>query len=189
MLERQSCGNTSPTHWQHVGGRSFERNRWLLAFFILLLPAWLFFFPIGLLCVGLSTVGFWTGDLAVGFGVSIFGLISLGLSYTGFWQTRYYWKCRKSPLAVITTDGIYLPFNRPEYVSWSDVDAVNAFYMKGTAFLDLRVREPVHIFGKRRGWWHGPWRDRVILRIGSSSNPLLQAARDAHNLWVDRLGT
>jgi len=103
------------------------------------------------------------------------------------WQTKSYWRSRHSPLAVVTAEGIYLPFNKPEYVSWCDVEAVDAFHIKGIAFLDLRISDPIRIFGKRRGWWHLHWRDRVTLRIGSASNAVLQAARDAHNQWVGQL--
>jgi len=117
-----------------------------------------------------------------------FAFCFLFLSSAMCWQAWYSWKSRKSPLAVITSEGIYLPFKRPDYVAWDEMQAVGAFYLKGTAFLDLTLNDPRRTFGRRREWWQGPWRDRVTLRIESTSNPLLQAARDAHNRSVVTVG-
>jgi len=175
--------------WRNVAGISFPRPRWLLPFVVLVLPFFLLFFPLGLISVVMTLISFLRGDLLSGLGFLWFASCGLILSCGMAWQARIYWKSRHSPLAVITSDGIYMPFNAPEYVLWSDVDTVDAFHIKGTAHLDLRVSDPTRIFGKRRGWWYLSWRDRVTLRIGSTSNPVLQAARDAHNRWVAQLGS
>ena len=181
MLRHESRKSLTFEKWQKIDGERFARPRWLSIFHFLVLPLFIALFITGVIGLGISVVFFSRGNIGGGFGALCWFCFCLFSSTIMCWQAWYSWKSRRSPLAVITSDGIYLPFKRPEYVAWDEVQAVGAFYLKGTAFLDLTLNNPRRTFGRRRGWWHGPWRDRVTLRIETTSNPLLQAARDAHN--------
>lgn len=188
MLRHESRRRRAFEEGQRIEGERFARPRWLSIFHFIVLPLFVALLPVGVISLGVSAVFFSRGNIGGGFFMLWISFCFLFMSSAMCWQAWSSWKARKSPLAVVTSEGIYLPFKQPEYVAWDEVQAVGAFYLKGTAFLDLTLNDPRRTFGRRRGWWHGPWRDRVTLRIESTSNPLLQAARDAHSRSLVTVG-
>lgn len=85
-----------------------------------------------------------------------------------------------SPLAIILPHGIEIPHNNPRFVHWSEVENCRTFNVGRSSFLELCLREPNKVYVKRRGWWHGPWRDSVTIKIPHRCHPLVGAVAKAH---------
>lgn len=85
----------------------------------------------------------------------------------------------RTPLAIIRTDGIALPRQRPDWLNWSDVQAIDILRIGRTSLVAITLFDPVKVLGARRGWWHGPWRDGIYINAAFRTPQIVRAAREA----------
>jgi hypothetical protein len=93
----------------------------------------------------------------------------------------YHFKARESPLAVLTKDGICLPFVEPEFIWWTDIQHIKVSRLyRSSMQIEFILKAGVLPSDKRISRWHRPSRNSIVTAVDSIFNPLISAVREAH---------
>ncbi|QPQ56138.1 hypothetical protein IC614_06130 [Allosphingosinicella flava] len=108
-------------------------------------------------------------------------LMPIGWIFIGhlLWQR---FKCRGSPLAIVSSREISLPFCRPERLLWTDIRTVEISHFAGRKFIRFVLCNPDEILSPRQRRKAWPFSDSVLvlLDIFGSGEKLHVAAVKAH---------
>lgn len=169
--------------WQLAEGEVFKRPWYSIPVCVIGLLGSLTLALVGALGIiaGLWAIATGSFNLAlemIGFGLFFF--IPNTIFFDAFKQGL---RLGNSPIAIVGKAGITLPRRQPDYLEWSNIASIRAFNFGKATLLELVPVDPSAVFPRRRGWWHGPWRDRLTIRIGSTRAPIVEAAKRAHAAW------
>lgn len=96
-------------------------------------------------------------------------------------------KMRGSPLAIVQTDGIVLPRHHCPYIAWKDIESIRAYATHRSALLSFKVKNPARIQSQSTSWKKSGT-DTVLLGIFDTGNPVVRAAKAAHENWFQISG-
>lgn len=94
----------------------------------------------------------------------------------------YLLRSRGSPLAVLTREGICLPFVVPEFINWHDIKEIQVnHYHRSYKWLEFILNEGVLPTDRRISRWHQVRSNSVRIPVDSAVHPLISASREAHS--------
>ncbi len=174
--------------WQSAEGQVFHRS-WKSAIPLILISPLISGIWLATL-IGLVAIITSIGERSIFYSIKI--IIPVVIFFVIVSMPMYVlWKLfrlKGAPLAVVGRDGITLPRSKPGYVSWDNVTDIVPVRVGKGVFLEIRLADPSRIFAKPRRWWHGPWRNNVMVGIGNMRHPLVATARQAKEDAHVRLG-